>query len=50
MKYITKVVSQFVQFLSDNRTVNTFEEAIVMDEESFEPVEVPQCSHNDGVI
>lgn len=37
----TKVVTQFVQFLSGNRTADTFGEASVIDEESFEPVETP---------
>jgi len=40
-RYFTKVVTQFVQFLSDNRVADTFEEASVMDEDTPESVEAP---------
>jgi len=39
--YCTKVVTQFVQFLSDNRAADTLiEEASVMDEENLEPTKL----------
>jgi len=40
IKYYTKVVAQLVQFLSDNRAADTFEEASVMDEKNLEPTEL----------
>jgi len=40
-KYYTKVVTQFVQFLSDNRAGDTFlDQGSLIDEEEIEPTEI----------